>query len=91
MGSISGFKLLGVLHNVERVLAVELLTSAQALDFRSSLLPGHGVATAHRKLRSEIEHAVKDYEVRGDLDRCADMLRTGALLSAVESELGSLD
>jgi histidine ammonia-lyase len=90
MGSISAFKLLGVLHNVERVLAVELLTSAQALDFRSSLAPGRGVAIAHRTLRDEIEHAVKDYEVRGDLDRCADMLRTGTLLRAVETELGPL-
>ena len=91
MGSISAFKLLAVLHNVERVLAVELLTSAQALDFRSSLSPGLGVALAHQALRNEIKHAVKDYEVRGDLDRCADMLRTGALLEAVESELGPLD
>ncbi len=90
MGSISAFKLLGVLHNVERVLAVELLTSAQALDFRSSLSPGRGVAIAHRTLRDEIEHAVKDYEVRGDLDRCADILRTGTLLRAVETELGPL-
>jgi len=90
MGSISAFKLLAVLHNVERVLAVELLTSAQALDFRSALSPGLGVALAHQALRSKIKHAVKDYEVRGDLDRCADMLRTGSLLSAVESKLGPL-
>ena len=90
MGSISAFKLLGVLHNVERVLAVELLTSAQALDFRSALAPGNGVAIAHRTLRSEIEHAIKDYEVRGDLDRCTDILRTGTLLSTVENDLGPL-
>lgn len=90
MGSISAFKLLGVLHNVEWVLAVELLTSAQALDFRASLAPGHGVAIAHRTLRREMEHAVKDYEVRGDLDRCADMLRSGTLLKAVENVLGPL-
>ena len=79
-----------MLHNVERVLAVELLTSAQALDFRSKLSPGNGVAVAHRTLRGEIEHAIKDYEVRGDLDRCADILRTGVLLNAVENELGPL-
>jgi len=90
MGSISAFKLLGVLHNVERVLAVELLTSAQALDFRDSFAPGRGVAIAHQTLRDEIEHAVKDYEVRGDLDRCADILRNGTLLSAVEKRVGTL-
>lgn len=90
MGSISAFKLLEVLRNVERVLAVELLTSAQALDFRSSLAPGHGVRLAHDALRREIKHAVKDYEVRNDLDQCVEISRSGALLKAVENELGPL-
>lgn len=90
MGSISAFKLLAVLRNVERVLAVELLTSAQALDFRAALSPGHGVSLAHTTLRKEIKHAVKDYEVKSDLDQCAEILRSGDLLNAVESELGPL-
>jgi len=90
MGSISAFKLLAVLRNVERVMAVELLTSAQALDFRSSLAPGHGVSLSHKALRTEITHAVKDYEVRNDLDQCAEILRNGSLLKVVEDELGPL-
>ncbi len=91
MGSISAFKLLMVLRNVERVLAVELLTSAQALDFRSSFSPGHGVAHSHKVMRKEIKHAVKDYEVKSDLDMCAQILRDGTLLNAVENEFGSLN
>ena len=91
MGSISAFKLLSVLRNVERVLAVELLTSAQALDFRSAFLPGHGVAIAHKTLRREIRHAEQDYEVRNDLDQCVEILRSGALLQCVENELGPLN
>jgi len=90
MGSISAFKLLAVLRNVEWVLAVELLTSAQALDFRSSLAPGHGVSISHKAMRKEIKHAVKDYEVRNDLDQCTEILRNGTLLKAVENELGPL-
>jgi len=90
MGSISAFKLLDVLRNVERVLAVELLTSAQALDFRNSLLPGQGVALSHKALRRVINHAVKDYEVKNDLDQCIEILRSGALLKTVENELGPL-
>lgn len=90
MGSISAFKLLAVLDNVEIVLAIELLTSAQALDFRGSLAPGRGVAVAHQALRSEIQHAVKDYEVRGDIELCTDILRSGRLLDVVENELGPL-
>ena len=91
MGSISAFKLLSVLRNVERILAVELLTSAQALDFRSEFSPGHGVAIAHRCLRREIQHADQDYEVRSDLGQCASILRSGALLRVVENELGPLN
>jgi len=90
MGSISAFKLLAVLRNVERVLAVELLTSAQALDFRGDLSPGLGVALSHKALRREIKHADRDYEVRNDLDLCDEILRSGTLLSAVEDELGPL-
>src|SRR5210317_488709 len=54
MGSISALKLLSVLRNVERVLAVEFLTAAQALDFRAPLKPGRGVLIAHELLRSQI-------------------------------------
>jgi histidine ammonia-lyase len=90
MGSISAIKLLAVLRNVERVLAVELLTAAQALDFRAPLKPGHGVLVAHRLLRELISHANQDYEVRNDLDTCADLLRRGDLARGVEAAVGPL-
>jgi len=90
MGSISAFKLLSVLRNLELILAVELLTSAQALDFRGALLPGHGVSLAHKALRREVRHADRDYEVGNDLNQCAEILRSGVLLKVVENELGPL-
>ena len=90
MGSISALKLLSVLRNVERVLAVEFLTAAQALDFRAPLNPGKGILLAHDLLRSRIKHADQDYEVRNDLDICADILRSGELATAVENDIGAL-
>jgi histidine ammonia-lyase len=90
MGSISALKLLSVLRNVERVLAVELLTAAQALDFRMPLKPGRGVLVAHEQLREQVGHADRDYEVRNDLDRCAEMLRRGVLAEGVEAAIGPL-
>jgi histidine ammonia-lyase len=87
MGSISALKLLTVLRNVERVLAVEFLTAAQALDFRAPLKAGRGVVEAHDLLRSRIGHAHQDYEVRNDLDICADILRRGELAEAVSGPL----
>jgi histidine ammonia-lyase len=91
MGSISALKLLSVLRNVEHVLAVEFLTAAQALDFRAPLRPGRGVHVAHRMLRERIGHADRDYEVRNDLDVCAELLRSGELAAAVEASIGDLD
>jgi histidine ammonia-lyase len=90
MGSISAIKLLAILHNVERVLAVELLTAGQALDFRAPLRPGRGVEFAHQALRSRVVHAEEDYEVRNDLDICVDLLRTGELANFVENQTGRL-
>ncbi|HJZ56701.1 MAG TPA: histidine ammonia-lyase, partial [Gemmataceae bacterium] len=43
MGSVAALKLLQVYRNVETVLAVEVLTAAQALDYRLPLRPGRGV------------------------------------------------
>ena len=91
MGSISALKLMPVLRNVERVLAVELLTATQALDFRSPLKPGRGVMLAHKLLRSRTGHAHQDYEVRNDLDVCTDILRSGELATAVETDIGDLN
>lgn len=91
MGSISALKLLSVLHNVEHVLAVEFLSAAQALDFRSPLKPGKGVLLAHELLREQIGHAQQDYEVRNDLAICAAILRSGELATGVEAGIGSLN
>ncbi|GAB4193868.1 MAG: histidine ammonia-lyase [Wenzhouxiangellaceae bacterium] len=90
MGSVSALKLLQVLENTEQVLAVELLSAAQALDFRLPLKPGQGAATAHEFIRQQIGHAEKDYLVGDDINRCAAILRSGALLEAVENAIGTL-
>ncbi len=90
MGSISAIKLLTILNNVEYVLAVELLTASQALDFRQPLKPGLGVLAAHRFLRQRIPHAHQDYEVGSDLEICAELLRQGELTLEVEDAAGPL-
>ena len=90
MGSISALKLLSVLRNTEQVLAVEMLTAAQALDFRAPLKPGRGVALAHAAVRGAVAHAEEDYEVGTDIDNCARLLREERLVDAVQSELGAL-
>ncbi|MDQ3555588.1 MAG: histidine ammonia-lyase [Gemmatimonadota bacterium] len=90
MGSVSALKLLQVLENTEHVLAIELLTAAQALDFRLPLRPGRGVEIAHASLRERIPHREAD-EAFGDvLGHCTALVRGGELVDAVAGELGAL-
>lgn len=90
MGSISALKLLSVLHNVERVMAVEMLTAAQALDFRKPLESGRGVRAAHEFVRGQVNHADEDYEVGADIDNCTRLLQSGELVASVESAVARL-
>ncbi|MBY0458410.1 MAG: histidine ammonia-lyase [Gemmataceae bacterium] len=82
MGSVSALKLLVVLRNVETVLAIELLTAAQALDYRLPLRPGRGVESAHRRVRAVTPHREQDYLFQDDLRRLGELLSGRELLDA---------
>ena len=85
MGAIGAVKLLQVLRNVEHVLAIELITASQALDYRAPLRPGRGVEAAHGVVRSRIPHREKDYFFHEDLDPALELIRGTDLLDNVPS------
>ena len=91
MGSIGALKLLEVYQNVEQVLAIELFTAAQALDFRKPMKPGKGVDVAHKHIRDVIPHADTDHFFKDDISRSLELLKEGSLLEAVEKETGTLN
>lgn len=68
MGSISAIKLHQVYANVRNVLAVEMLTASQALDFRLPLRPGRGVEKAHQLIRGLVPHRDADASFIEDLE-----------------------
>ena len=82
MGSISALKLLTVMQNVEHVLAIELLTAAQALDYRRPLMPGRGVHLAHQYVRNHVPHREEDHFYSEDIARCLEIIRNAELLDA---------
>lgn len=91
MGSISALKLLDVYRNVEQVLAIELFTAAQALDFRKPLRPGKGVAIAHEFVRDIIPHADEDHYFKDDINKAVSLLQNRQMVEAVEDELRVLN
>jgi histidine ammonia-lyase len=90
MGSISALKLLEVYQNVEQVLAIELFTAAQALDFRKPLRPGRGVEIAHNFVRDAIPHAEEDHYFKDDIAQAVALLQDRSMMQEVESNLTSL-
>ncbi|MFN1835742.1 histidine ammonia-lyase [Balneola sp. MJW-20] len=80
MGSIGAIKLYDIFKNVEHILAIELFTAAQALDFRSPLKPGTGVDAAHTYIREQIPHAKEDHYFRDEISLAVDLLSDPQLL-----------
>jgi histidine ammonia-lyase len=78
-----------VLANVKRVLQIELLVAAQALDCRALLQPdkpGRGVMTAWSAVRTMSSKIDMDRSLHKDIEN----LSLEAIIEAVESEIGDL-
>ncbi len=67
MGTHACRKARAVFENVLWVLAIELVSAAQALDFHAPLMPGEGVAAAHQRIREEVTHLDRDRYYRPEL------------------------
>lgn len=78
-----------IAHNTRRVLAIEYLSGAQALDFQE-LRPGKGVEAARTRLRESVPHLAKDRYLAHDIGVAEKLLTDGALLDAVEAAAGRL-
>ena len=85
MGSISGRKALQVLENVEKILAIELLTAAQAFEFRKPLKSGWFLEKAHALVRSQISFATKDRVFATDIEKGIGLIRNGELIRLLNS------
>ncbi len=65
MGNHAGLKFGQVLANAERVIAIELLCAAQAVDFLTPRKPGRGTGELHRLIREMVPHLDED-RILGD-------------------------
>jgi len=90
MGNASALKCWVVLGNVERALAIELLAAVQGVEFLAPLEPGLGVRAAHSFVRGLSPALDEDRPLSPDIERVAEAIRSGELVSAVERETGEL-
>ena len=90
MGNAAGLKAWQVLANAERVLAIELLAGAQAVEFLAPLEPGAGVRATHAFVRGLSPRLRDDRPLASDIELVAAGIRDGGLVESVESEFGEL-
>jgi histidine ammonia-lyase len=91
MGWGAARKLRTVVANVRRILAVELTCAARALDLRAPLRPGPGTAAALAAVRGAVPGAGPDRWLSPELADAEELVGSGAVVEAVEAEIGSLE
>jgi histidine ammonia-lyase len=90
MGMTAALKARKIFENVSYVVAIELLCSAQGLDFRKPLRAGAGAEAAFKLVRSKIPHLEDDRIMHHDINKARDMVLNREVLSTVENAIGEL-
>ena len=87
MGSIAAQKCYRILQNLENVLAIELMASAQGLEFLKPLKPGKGTLTAYNEIRKVVKPLKNDRLLYDDIKRIRELIKNDTLLNAVEKKV----
>ena len=80
MGSIGARKLLRVIENLEKILAIELLCAAQAFDFRKPLRSSRVLDSIHEAVRERVSFATEDRIFSRDIEEALQLIRERRLL-----------
>jgi histidine ammonia-lyase len=80
MGSIGARKAIRVINNVEKILAIELLTAAQAFEYRRPLKSGPILNAIHKLVRKQVAFAKKDRVFSIDINKGIALIRNQSIL-----------
>jgi histidine ammonia-lyase len=83
MGSISGRKLNRVLDNLEFILAIELLSACQAIEFRHPLKSSELLEFAHGYVREFVSFASEDRIFADDINKVAGLIKDFSFVGKV--------
>jgi histidine ammonia-lyase len=83
MGSIGSRKALKVVDNVEKILAIEMLTAAQAFEFRKPLASSTILEEVHKEIRKKVPFAEKDRVFADDIEKGIEMVKNQDIVAVV--------
>ena len=79
MGMVAARQAARVFDNVERMVAIELLCGAQALELRGRANAGVGTQAALSSIRERVSPLREDRPLRGDVETICELIEGGAL------------
>lgn len=91
MGYWASLKGTRVLRNVEQILGIEAMDACQGINFSLPLALGRGTKAAFEAYREQIPYLEKDTFLNPFMTKSIALVRSGALVDAVEREIGPLD
>jgi histidine ammonia-lyase len=77
MGMTAATKLRSIVDNAEHVIAIELLSAAEGLEYRAPLQPGRGVKRAYDIVRKHVARLTRDRPLSNDIQTIAKAIRDG--------------
>ena len=80
MGTLAALMSVRIVRNVERILAIELLTARAALRFRAPLQPSPRLQETVEALDSLVQPLLEDRPLGDDIEKLAEYIELGGLL-----------
>jgi len=90
MGWTTALKTKQIIDNAWAVLGIEMMSGAQAIDFRAPLKPSKGIQAAHGVIRKHVARLEEDRPLYNDINTLKEVVERGEVLAAVEKAVGEL-
>lgn len=91
MGTIAARKFGSIVNNVEHIIAMEMLSSTQALDMLKPLQPAAAVKSTLAEIRKHVPFAEKDRVFSDDVHKIQELINDGTIYRSVHNAVGDLE
>ncbi len=90
MGWSAARKLRKVVENLSRILAIELVTSARAIEFRKEFTPAPATASVVKELRTVVAGVGPDRFLSPELEAAVTLVQSGKVVAAAKAVVKEL-
>jgi len=91
MGMNTAIKTKQILRNAWYIIAIELIAACQAMDHRRPLKSSAAAGAVYELVRKHVDFMEEDRPTQYDINRVAELVKSGEVLAAAEKVAGELE